>query len=246
MKKAEYKNIFENEETHFYYVSAHNLVISLIKKFLQTTNNQQPVTILDAGCGTGFLAKKLQKFGNVSAVDISPEAQKLVKLRGVNFKLASVTKLPFRKNYFDLVVSIDVINHKSIKNIDTVLKEFLRVLKPGGILILKVSGNQWLKLSHDQYVNVGERLNKDELKERLENSGFEIIKLSFCFALLLIPAILTHFKEKIIPPQKTASYVTKLPNLINQTLIYLLSLETHILMKTDLPFGLGLIAVCKK
>jgi len=55
MEKAEYKNIFENEEIHFYYVSTHKLILSLIKKYLL---QKRHLKILDAGCGTGLLAKK--------------------------------------------------------------------------------------------------------------------------------------------------------------------------------------------
>lgn len=245
MEISEYKNIFENETTHFLYTSRHNLVLTLARRHLPK-HTKNTCEILDAGCGTGLLAKKLSKFGHVRGVDIHPEALRFSKIRGVFVKKASVTKLPFKKNTFDLVTSIDVIYHESVQSDQKALKEFYRVLKPSGIAIIRVAANKWLQLSHDKHVHTRQRYSYSEFKHKLTQSGFVIKKLSFVHALLLPPTILQQLKEYIIPPKHTASGITSLPPLFNNILSSIFSIETKIIPYMSIPFGIGLIAVCQK
>src|SRR3989344_4672699 len=130
MEKTEYKNIFDNEGTHFYYVGTHKAVITLLNSYLKSKRNN---LILDAGCGTGLLIKKLSTFGEVWGIDTSSEALKLAKKNNITkIKKASVEKIPFKDNYFDAIVSIDVLYHREVKSDIAALIEFKRVLKPGG------------------------------------------------------------------------------------------------------------------
>lgn len=244
MEIAEYKNIFENEERHFFYVANHNIILSLLKKYLKTS--QKILKILDAGCGTGYLAKRLEKYGQVWGIDINPYAISFAKRRGVKVKKSSVTKIPFQTNNFDVVVSVDVIYHKEVRDDKKAIREFLRVLKPGGILILRVPANKWLKLTHDRHVHTRERYDKKELRNKLIKVGFRIEKLSFVNSLLLPIAVIQQIWENIFQPESTSSAIGPLPSLINKTLTHFLSIERDILLKIDLPFGIGLIAVCRK
>lgn len=75
MDISEYRNIFENEKSHFFYVGNHKIILSLVEKYAKGLN----LKILDGGCGTGLLAKKLEKYGDVEAVDINTEALKFAK-----------------------------------------------------------------------------------------------------------------------------------------------------------------------
>lgn len=242
MEASEYRNIFENEGSHFFYVANRKVILSLVKKY---AGKDKKIRILDAGCGTGFLAKKLEPYGDVDAIDLHSEAVKFAKLRGINAKKASVNDIPFRENSFDLAVSIDVIYHKQVDD-QKALKELFRVLKSGGFLILRVPAVKWLSLAHDRHVHTRERYSMAELKLKLLSAGFKIEKISFANMILLPAAILQHFWERLNPPSKTLSGITKLPRIASTLLIYLLSLEGHLLPRMNLPFGLGLMAVCRK
>lgn len=243
METSEYRNIYTRERSHFFYVGNHNIVISLLRSYLK--RNEQ-VTILDAGCGTGLLAKKLEKLGKVFAVDISSQALQFAKKRGVRAKRASVTKLPFRNNFFDCVVSIDVLYHRKVLSDRKALSEFYRVLKPGGIVIVRVPAHKWLRLSHDTHVHTRERYSKSELREKLRGSGFTIERISYINMLLFPLALLKQILEGIKPAKKTTSSIADVPKLINGVLSRLLSLETFFLRRTSLPIGIGLVAVCRK
>lgn len=242
MEIAEYRNIYENEDTHFFYVGNHKIILSLVEKYTRDVSGK--LKILDAGCGTGLLAKKLEQFGEVVAVDSSPEAIKFAKRRGVNARLASVNKLPFKDNVFDLVASVDVIYHKMVDD-KKALAEFFRVLKPGGILILRVPANKRLGTLHDKHVHTRERYDKENLREKLENDGFVIEKLSFV-NLSLVPLVLgRRLWERIVRP-RGVSAVGKFPRILNSLLSFLLSLEARFLLAGNLPLGIGLVAVCQK
>ena len=242
MEITEYKNIYDNEETHFFYVTTNYLIISLISKY----SSGKKLKILDAGCGTGLLAKQLQKLGEVTAVDISPEAVKLAKKRGVMVNQASVLKLPFYANSFDVLVSVDVITHKSIINDLIPLKEFYRVLKPGGIQILRVSANSWLHMIHDKHVHMNHRYNKDELFHKLKKVKFRVLKLSFVNGVLLPPMIFRFFLEKIFSPNFTSSAIATVNTNVNKLLTKMLIYESKLILQYDIPFGIGLVAVAKK
>ncbi len=243
MDPKEYQNTFENEEKHFFYVANHRIIISLVEKYLQT--NRKKTKILDAGCGTGLLATKLARFGDVVGIDKNQDAVKFTKSRGIKVKAGSISDIPFPTNYFDLVVCIDVLNHQWVEDDETALAEFFRVLKPGGVLILRVSANPYLRLKHDRYVFIKFRYRKKALWEKIEKAGFKIEKISFVNAILLPVAILKQFGERF-EQKKTSSTIFSLPSLVNKTLAAILSLETYLLKKFNLPFGIALIAVSRK
>lgn len=242
MDISEYHNIFENEKTHFFYVGNHKIILSLVEKY---TKGLETLKILDGGCGAGLLAKKLKKYGDVAAVDISPYAVKLAKKRGVPAQQASVDKLPYKNNVFDLVVSVDVIYHRQVDD-KKALAEFFRVLKPGGVLILRVPANKWLNLRHDKHVHTRERYEKGELVEKLEKAGFKIEKISFVNLTLLPLAAIRYFFERLNKDKEISSGVGHTHPFLNAVLTFVLSLEARLITKLNFPFGLGLVAVCRK
>lgn len=242
MQKDEYKNIFLNEGKHFYYVANHNLITQFLRKFLPNLEN---IKILDAGCGTGLLAKKLEKFGYVEGIDIALEAVELSKKRGIKAKIGSVNKLPFKDNNFDVVISMDVLYHNEVNDL-AALEEFQRVLKPGGILILRVPAISWLFSLHDKHVYTRERYNAEGFKEKLIKAGFEVHKLSYINTILFLPALLKVIKEKIFINKNPHSIIQDVPSILNDLLIKLLSVENSLLNYINFPIGIGLLSVSSK
>ena len=100
----------------------------------------EPKTILDIGCGTGtfaYLMKKRFPKAVVIGADISTTALSIGRknYKSIQLVLANAEKkLPFRPNYFDLVVSGEHIEH--LVDVDTYLEELNRVLKKDGYLLL--------------------------------------------------------------------------------------------------------------
>lgn len=93
--------------------------------------------ILDAGCGIGVFTRYYARKGfDVHSIDISAQSlewtRKSLEIFSLKAKLfeGSVENLPFEDNFFDYVVSNGVIHHTP--NTEKAVREFLRVLKPGG------------------------------------------------------------------------------------------------------------------
>jgi ubiquinone/menaquinone biosynthesis C-methylase UbiE len=103
--------------------------------------------ILDLGCGSGrhviFLAKKDFKVYGIDiakyGIKLAKEWLKKEKLRA-NLKVGDIhKKLPYPTNFFDAIISIKVLNHGKIEQIRKCIREIERVLKPNGLIFLKVA-----------------------------------------------------------------------------------------------------------
>lgn len=242
MQKKEYYNIFSNEETHFYYTSVHKTIDALIKEYSKKKNPK----ILDAGCGTGGLLIKLQSIGKIYGIDNSEHAIKLAKKRGLkNIKKGSVLKIPFRPNTFDIVTCIDVLYHEQVTNDSEAIKEIFRVMKVGGVLILKLPAHNWLRGTHDKVVHTRHRYNLKEVKNLLMTGGFQIKKLSYSYLFLFPLVVLKRFLDQILK-LGVSSEIGRLPSNLNLILEKIMNAERKIFLKQDLPTGLFIYAVAIK
>ncbi|MAF50713.1 MAG: hypothetical protein CMH64_01350 [Nanoarchaeota archaeon] len=102
--------------------------IKLIKKFLKPKPTNK---LLDIGCGTGLttIPWKCKRYG------IDPAKKLLAKAKSkdkVIYKEAKAENIPFKDNFFDIVISITAIQNFS--NIEKALKEIKRVGKDKFIL----------------------------------------------------------------------------------------------------------------
>lgn len=242
MEKIEYKNIYENEERHFFYVSTHRLVLDLVKRW----KNKRDLKILDAGCGTGGLALKLSMLGKVAAIDASPEAVKFANKRGVAAKLASIEKIPFPDKTFDLVTCIDVIYHKQVKNDIGALSEIRRILRPGGVLVLRVPANRYLMSAHDRHVHTARRYSKKELDRKLRQAGFVVKYISFVHSPIFLVSLIRLIVERLMHKQATST-IGKVNPVVNSILKIMLRLEADVVCRgVAIPFGQGLVAVARR
>jgi len=157
-----------------------NLLIPY-QKLLESVCNELEIKkgdkILEAGCGTGNLALKIkQRGGDVIGLDYCKEALDIYKGKDKNAKviLADLTeKLPFSDNSFDKIACNNVLYAIPGEKQLALLKEFYRILKRGGKLVISNprKGAQPFKIYQSHI--------KDSLKVRgLIATFYSIIKMS--------------------------------------------------------------------
>jgi cyclopropane fatty-acyl-phospholipid synthase-like methyltransferase len=108
--------------------------------------------VLDLGCGRGEIVRRVATLGAESyGVDYAAAALALSR-RILNderppgaFGLAQsdAKALPFRSGLFDRVLLFDVVEHLHPWELDRCLREALRVLKPGGRIVIHTAPNRW-------------------------------------------------------------------------------------------------------
>lgn len=91
-------------------------------------------TVIDIGCGPGNIYATLQgKPKHLIGVDVAPKSLELAKNLGYTTVLADANNLPFKSAIADIVTLNATLHHT--ENMDSVLKEAGRLVKPGGVLI---------------------------------------------------------------------------------------------------------------
>ncbi len=98
------------------------------------------MTVLDAGSGTGNLTVLLRRSGaRAVGLDFSPEALSAHRRKDPGARLLRASleqELPFGDGTFDRVVCASVLFSLSAGGVRTALREFARVLRPGGLLLV--------------------------------------------------------------------------------------------------------------
>ncbi len=117
----------------------HNDVMAAIRREFP---HPKGIRVLDAGAGEGSLSAKLLAAGySVAACDLYPQ---MFRVPGVECRQAdAVGGLPYESASFDLVVSVEVIEH--LDGHGTFFREANRVLKNGGRFLLTTPNMQSLK-----------------------------------------------------------------------------------------------------
>jgi len=203
--------------------------------------------ILDAGCGTGGMAEKMLKFGSVTAVDINKVALDFAQKKHLTKIIkASVENLPFRNDSFDTVVCLDVLYHQKIKDDLKALQELYRVLKKGGIIILRLPAFEFLRGAHDIVVETRHRYTKAEIKSKVMTAGFKITKLTYSNMILSVPLFIKRSYERLSRKNSLSSDTTLLPEFINILFYQVLKFENKMLDLVDLPFGSSVVCIGKK
>lgn len=156
-------------------------ILRAIAKVIETTGNK-PLRICDLGCGRGWLANELTKFGSVVAVDLSATGVALANKRWphIDFRVADITNWRPDER-FDLVVSSEVLEH--VPDQAGFARTVQHLLRGGGHLVLTTPNrnvkNAWDRGNQGQQL-VEKWLTPRELRRLLADAA-GILHKTFLF-----------------------------------------------------------------
>jgi SAM-dependent methyltransferase len=140
--------------------------------------------VLELGCGGGELlwrARQLAAFA--VGVDLSPEALRLAKaVRGLPVLLARAESLPFARDSFNAVLAQHLLEH--LPDPVEALREWRRVLRPGGVLALVTPNAAYPDPDHFHDESHATLFTAKLLRSALEEAGFRVAHLSALFPYL--------------------------------------------------------------
>lgn len=240
MELQAYSNIFEIEERLWWYRGRRKVCFGLLDRYL---SNAGGLDILDVGCGTGYNLGLLGRYGRARGVDMSPEALRFCRERGVtDVTLHDAGTMPFEDETFDLLTAFDVIEH--IEDDRGALTEFRRLLKDDGWMLIYTPALPWMYNEHDRKVHHKRRYLKEELGEKIDSAGFEIVHLSYVNLLILPVVLLARAVFKLFPREHAEMEVPAEP--LNWFFTQLCLAESFLVNGAGLPYGMTLVALARK
>lgn len=242
VKSDEYEIMFRVEDHHWWYVGLRGL----LDLYWQRHVKMECPCVLDVGCGTGATLDAVRDVATATGVDAAPEAIHLCRIRDLQATaVASAEGLPYPAEQFDVIISCDVLCHRSIRDKTIPVREMYRVLKPGGLLFLNLPAYQWLHSSHDVHVYTDRRFTRTESSFILNSCGFEVVESTY-WNTVLFPAIAAVRLWRKAFPLPASDLDEQRPSALSPLFSACLALERTVLRRMPLPFGLSVFALARK
>lgn len=151
----------------------------LLARFARQLHKQGPVC--DLGCGPGHVTRYLHEYGaSVSGIDLSPRMVELArKLNpGLEFHQGNMASLAQADASCSGIVAFYSLIHFQRSQIVPVLREFYRVLRPGGLLLLAFHQGQEVKHIEEWWGQPvaldGVFFERTEMEDYLRTAGFAL------------------------------------------------------------------------
>jgi len=247
MNPAEFANISSVERDFWWYRGMRTILFRLLDPYL---SGRKISRALDAGCGTGYFCHLLQtkRQWPVVPLDISWTGLRHARNLGVALPVqGDIAQLPFADRAFDLVISQDVLSHLQPGDEQLALREFARVLAPGGLAFVRTPALNLLRSRHSEFIHERQRFTRRRLLQLTAEAGLRPLRCSYANSLLL-PVTFAKFRlwEPLLR-RPAASGVEPLAPWLDHLLYQPLAIEAAWLAAGhNFPAGQSLIFIGEK
>lgn len=245
MEEAVYSDFFRMEEANWWFAGTRAIQMDFLE---QAGVLGQSVEALDIGCGTGLWMTELGRKARVTGLDNSPSAIAFCKERGLkHLVVGSAAALPFKDASFDLVTANGVIEH--LEDDVQMVRECMRVLKPGGHALFLTSAFGFLWSAHDDLVHHKRRYSRRGFRDVLKAGGLTPVRVEYVTSAVFPAVAVVRLAQRAMgwsPKPEEVLGVIEVPSPINGLLRGILTLEKIWLRYLPLPFGVNLVSLAKK
>jgi SAM-dependent methyltransferase len=242
MMQHTYPILYQVEESHWWYKGRRKIIASFVEEICRNFKDRRP-RILDAGCGTGANLMLLSQFGETEGVDVSPDALAFCRQRGLeNVRLGTAEQLPYEDGRFDLVTALDVVEH--IDDDVAGLREFRRVLKPDGRILLFVPTFMFLWGLQDDVSHHRRRYRLPELRKVVEKAGFEVERTTYANITFFAPILMVRKLMSLTGMRTETENSINIPA-FNGIFGRIFGAESTVLRYLNFPFGVSGLCVAR-
>lgn len=237
-----YPILFEVEGSHWWYIGRRRIMAAFLRDICRKLGRRPE--IVDVGCGTGANLLLLNEFGEARGIDVAEDALAFCRERGLaKVELGSAEELPLPDSSVDLVTAFDVVEH--LDDDLAGLKEFRRVLKPDGRILLFVPAFMFLWGVQDDVSNHRRRYTIPQLLDVVRRAGFEVERATYANITFFLPILLVR-KFMRLTGIKTETENTIGISAFNGIFGRIFGAESWFLRRMNLPFGVSAICVARR
>ena len=214
--------------------------------------------ILDAGAGDGTLTMKLASLGySVLALDASADCIALLKqkLEAAPFRdrvSLAQGKLPdtgLAEASIDGIVSGEVVEH--FKDDQALIREFRRLLKPGGVCVVSVPADPGKWDLNDEWSGHFRRYHAQDLERLFTGAGFSVEAihywgwpLGYLFhRLFYLPWLRSHYRLDGQTRSQTLATRVGVSPFVSKSIALIFRIDN---LFNRLPYGIGLVGSFRK
>lgn len=247
MNPLEIVNIARTEEHLWWFRGMREIAFTLLDPVFRQNRIQH---IFEGGSGTGHFAELIAgRYGiPVVAVDVDACGARMAgKRRGVLAIQANLLSLPLPEESFDLVLLMDVLAHFSQGEDRRALREAVRLLHPGGRLLLRTAALRVFRSRHSDFVWERQRFSASQLRKLARDVGLAVERLTYSNCLLSPLALLKFRVWEPLTRAAPASGLRPLPRPVEALFYAALQWENLLIRKGwTLPFGQSLWLLARK
>jgi SAM-dependent methyltransferase len=248
MNPAELANIAQAEKEFWWYRGMERILFRVLDPIVRARAPLRDV--VEAGCGTGYMASRLAERYNwrVFPTDLEHQALLYGRQSGLQrMAQAEIGALPFADARFDALVTFDVMVYVPRGDESRVVSELARVIKPGGLLVLRTAALEMLRSHHAAFTGEIQRYTRDQIVRLATANGLKVLRCTYANSLLM-PVALVKFR--LIEPLTggdPSSGVQPVAPWLDRILYGALDREAGWLgAGHDLPVGQSLILIAEK
>jgi SAM-dependent methyltransferase len=194
--------------------------------------------VLDVGSADGPSVAWLDEMADRLPLDIDSTGLAAGAVCG------SLEALPFADHSFAGVAAFDVIEHMA--HDAAAVREILRVLEPGGVLMATVPGYKWAWTEFDTKQGHYRRYTRREFTTLLEREGLTVRRATYAFAATFPLFALDRLAARAGLRRYEDPVESTLPPLLERALLTLGGWDAKWLGHIDLPLGSSILVVARK